>query len=479
MPDVATNSSGWLGVNNPSLAVLPLASDASADARYFSDGVTEDIVTELSRFRELAVVRVGELSSNDPAQVARLLDVRYVLRGSIRHAGNRVRISIQLLDPGAGMQVWADRHDGLIENLLDLQAEIAARIAASITSEIEWSEVRGAHRHDATNATAYDLALRAGAKLLAGVAANDAMLLSDAIALAEQAARVDPRCRRALSVLAMAYCRRGVLQGIGPQGTADLTAADAAARRLRELDASDHAAYAIIGHVAMRRLRHDEAISNLRRAHELNPNDIVTLRWLSWEESNLGLAEDARGHARLALRLGPRDRNIDLTHWALALAEYVAGNNAQCLLQARQAIGLNPQFIGHRILLAACLAETGALVEASSHVADIKKFAPGLFESRLGGRTYFVDPKMTERYRKALRLAASAASSVPSGLTPREREVLHLVAAGLSNPRIADRLALSEHTVKRHVANILTKLDLPTRAAAVAEAARLGMLGVR
>jgi DNA-binding NarL/FixJ family response regulator len=161
------------------------------------------------------------------------------------------------------------------------------------------------------------------------------------------------------------------------------------------------------------------------------------------------------------------------------LAEYVAGNNAQCLLQARQAIGLNPQFIGHRILLAACLAETGALVEASSHVADIKKFAPGLFESRLGGRTYFVDPKMTERYRKALRLAASAASSVPSGLTPREREVLHLVAAGLSNPRIADRLALSEHTVKRHVANILTKLDLPTRAAAVAEAARLGMLGVR
>ena len=64
------------------------------------------------------------------------------------------------------MQVWADRHDGLIENLLDLQAEIAARIAASITSEIEWSEVRGAHRHDATNATAYDLALRAGAKLL-------------------------------------------------------------------------------------------------------------------------------------------------------------------------------------------------------------------------------------------------------------------------------------------------------------------------
>jgi TolB-like protein/DNA-binding CsgD family transcriptional regulator/Tfp pilus assembly protein PilF len=477
MPDVATNGGSMLAVDRPSLGVLPLSSDASADARYFSDGVTEDIATELSRFRELAVVRVGELSSNDPAQVARLLDVRYVLRGSIRHAHNRVRISIQLLDPAAGIQIWADRFDGLIENLLDLQAEIASRVAASITSEIEWSEVREAHRHDATNATAYDLALRAGAKLLDGAAATDAVLLSDAIALAQQATTVDPRCRRALSVLAMAHCRRGVLQGIGPEGVSDLNAADAAARRLRELDPSDHAAYAIIGHVAMRRLRHDEAISNLRRAHELNPNEIVTLRWLSWEESNLGLPEHARAHAQLALRLGPRDRSIDLTHWALALAEYVAGDNTQCLLHARQAIGLNPQFVGHRILLAACLAETGAVAEASAQIAEIKRFAPGLFESRLNGRTYFAEAAMTERYRKALRLAASAVLPTINVLTARECEVLRLVATGLSNSRIADQLALSEHTVKRHVANILAKLDLPTRAAAVAEAARLGMLG--
>ncbi len=84
---------------------------------------------------------------------------------------------------------------------------------------------------------------------------------------------------------------------------------------------------------------------------------------------------------------------------------------------------------------------------------------------------------MTERYRKALRIAASAVLPAINVLTARECEVLRLVATGLSNSRIADQLALSEHTVKRHVANILTKLDLPTRAAAVAEAARLGMLG--
>ena len=154
-------------------------------------------------------------------------------------------------------------------------------------------------------------------------------------------------------------------------------------------------------------------------------------------------------------------------------------------MYARQAIGLNRQFIGHRVLFAACLAESGALADAGDHVAEIRRLAPGLFESRVGGRTYFADPVIADRYRRALRLAASAERPAAAGspaatavrvLSARECEVLRLVATGLSNPQIASRLGLSEHTVKRHVANILTKLALPTRAAAVAEAARLGML---
>jgi adenylate cyclase len=484
---VATKQGGTLTTDRPSLAVLPFTADSSADGRYFSDGITEDIVTELSRFRELAVVCASssfrlEPLSDDPARIARVLEVRYLLRGSIRHAGNQLRITGQLIDPASGHQIWADRYDGSIENLLDLQAEIAARIVASIVGEIERSELDHAHRHQTTNAAAYDLALRAGALLAMGAAPSNAELLTEAIRLAQEAVSVDPHCRRALSVLATAHCRRGVIDGIGESGADDLAAADAAARRLRELDPSDHAAYAILGHVAMRRLRHDDAISNLRRAHELNPNDVTTLRWLSWEESNLGLAETARLHAQLALRLGPRDRAIDLTHWALALAEYVGGDIAQCLAHARQAIGLNRQFLGYRILFAACLAESGALADARTHAAEIMRLAPGLLESRLNGRTYFAAPATSERYLRALRLAASAElpaapAKAASVLTGRELEVLRLVAAGLNNPRIARRLALSEHTVKRHVANILMKLELSTRAAAVAEAARLGILG--
>ena len=137
------------------------------------------------------------------------------------------------------------------------------------------------------------------------------------------------------------------------------------------------------------------------------------------------------------------------------------------------------------------MAESGALAEAGAHVAEIRQLAPGLLDSRIGGRTYFADAAMAERYRQALRKAVAAprsggetgvkqqarAAGAASVLTARELEVLRLVAEGLSNPQLATRLALSEHTVKRHIANILTKLALPTRAAAVAEASRLGLLG--
>ena len=190
----------------------------------------------------------------------------------------------------------------------------------------------------------------------------------------------------------------------------------------------------------------------------------------------------------------------------MALAAYVAGDHASCLDNVRRAIALNRQFAGHYILLAACLATTGEIAAAREAVSTIMGLAPGLIESRLDGKTYFVDPSTSERYLGALRRAAgdlvsvrSTAAAPPSAatsgnppapasqdrpdlpstldaLTEREREVLRLVAQGLNNAGIAAALELSEHTVKRHVANILGKLDQPTRAAATALAARHGLV---
>ncbi len=481
---------GQAADDRPSIAVFSYtnAGDSNADP-YFSEGITDDIVLELSRYRELLVIcrgwrpDAGEVPAS--RDLARQLGVKYGLHGSIRRMGDRLRITSALVDVSTGDQLWADRQDGLIGDLLDIQTTIASRVAASIAPEIEKLEQRRAERRPIHDVAAYDLALRAGALIERGLAPADADLLSQAIRLAQQAVALDPSCQRAHYALAWGYCRRGVIGGIRKERWADLEAANAAALRLRALDPGDYSAYAILGHLQMRRLRHQEAIENLRRAHELNPSHLTTLRWLSWEESNLGLVDDARHHGELALRVGPRDRAIDLSYWVLALAAFVAGDREACLREARRAMALNPQFSGHKIILAACLAESGRLSEAAEIVRALAEAEPELLHSRLSGQTYFAVPELAARYVGALRLAAEAASDKAKGAAPsrgsdplsgREKQILGLVAQGLSNPRIAVELGLSEHTVKRHVANILLKLALPTRAAAVAEAARLGIL---
>ena len=486
----------------PSIAVLRFGNLGGDPAqRSLSDGITEDIITELSCFREISVTARGSSFScedfaGDVKRVARELGVRYVLMGGVRRAENRLRLTVRLLDGASGDQIWADRFDGALDDVLTLQEEIARRIVGSIAPELHFAEQRRAERMAGSDVQAYDLALNAAALIQHGVAVGEAAPITEGIALARKGVALDPLCLRAHYAIAWGHCRRGAMGFFGAQASDDFAAADAAAQRLRELDSQNHAAYAILGHVAMRRLRHDEALANLREAHRLNPNDVATLRWLSWEESNFGLAEDAKRHADLALSLSPRDRSVDVTYWTAALAAFVAADHAACLEYARRAIALNRPFAGHHILLAACLAELGEVAEARQVIETIRALAPGLIESRLSGSTYFAVPALAERYLRALRSAAGerapappAAQRVPpytaaektelpgslDALTEREREVLRLVAQGLSNGGIADKLALSDHTVKRHVANILTKLDLPTRAAATALAVRHGL----
>jgi tetratricopeptide (TPR) repeat protein len=241
---------------------------------------------------------------------------------------------------------------------------------------------------------------------LRGVAAADTALMSDGIATAKRAIAMDPNCRRGYYSLALGYCRRGAMAYFSREAQADYDRANAAAERLHELDPSNHLAYAILGHIAMRRLRHEDSLANLRQAHELNPNDVTTLRWLSWEESNFGLADEARKHAELSVRLSPRDRFIDFSYWAWALACYVAGDHAACIAHARRAIALNRHFTGHHPLLAAALAEAGEITEARAVAAELAEAAPGLLESRLAGQSYFTSHDLAERYRCALEIAA-------------------------------------------------------------------------
>ncbi|MBV8912097.1 MAG: hypothetical protein JOZ05_03525, partial [Acetobacteraceae bacterium] len=271
-----------------------------------------------------------------------------------------------------------------------------------------------------------------------------------------------------------------VEQADADRGRRDLE--ESAAARLRGLEPSSYAAHAIGGHVAMRQGRHAEALESLRYAHSLNPNAVLTMRWLAWEESNHGLAEQARDHAEQSLRLSARDHFVYLGHWSLALALWVGRDPAAATEHVRRAVALTPRFGGYYLLLAACLAEQDRLEEAQEAVARVRQNCPGLLESRLSGKTYFAVPELAARYGEALRRAdrgrANRTAAPPpalAALTLREREVLRQVARGLSNAEVGEALGISEHTAKRHIANILLKLDLPTRSAAATLAGRHGL----
>lgn len=303
-----------------------------------------------------------------------------------------------------------------VDDILEVQEAIAARMVASIVPEIRYAEQNRAERLPVRDVRAYDLALRAHAAISRGVAASDPALLSKGIPVAQRAIVLDPSCRRAYFALAFGYCRRGAMGHFGPEARSDHDAADGATMRLRALDPSNHLAYAILGHIAMRRLCHQEALANLRQAHRLNPNDVATLRRLSWDESNFGLADQAREHAELSIRLSPDNRFIEFSYWAWALACYVGADHAGCIPNACRAIALNRQFSGHYLLLAAGLAEAGEVREARVVASEIARMAPGLLQTRLAGTTYFVAPELNARCRLALEMPESGATSPGASL---------------------------------------------------------------
>ncbi len=396
----------------PSIAVLPfLDRSPETDQRSLCEGIADDIITELARFRDIVVIARSstfniETSARTIPEIARDLGVRYVLEGGVRRAGERLRITAQLDDGISGSQLWAERYDGELGDVLRLQEEIARQIVGSIAPELDVADERRASRAHIESLEAYDLALRATALVRRGFVARDEALVAEGIACGSRAVELDPHCAKGHLALAHGYCRRAAANPFKPSAERDLELAEDAAHRLRELDPLDHAAWAVLGHIAMRRLRHQESLASLREAHRLNPNDVWTLRWLSWEESNHGLAEDAIAHAELALRLSPRDRLIDMSHWALALGSWVAGDLERSLEHGRRAISLNARFTGHAVVVVATMTELGLAEEARAIMARILEADPVFLKTRLGGRTLFAVPALAERYVRALRAAA-------------------------------------------------------------------------
>jgi adenylate cyclase len=351
----------------PSLAVLPFTDlSASVDHEYFFDGITEDIITELSRFPSLVVLARNSSfkeKSADVCAVARELGVRYLLEGSLRKAGRRMRVTVQLLDAGTGSHLWAEHYDRTIEDVFVTQVDVTRSIAAAVVPQVELAEMAQARRTH-SNGNAAQLAWQARHLYTEGVRTGQPAYMLEAISAARQVIAAEPLLLNAHSVLANAYWHCHLYRW-GPNPANALDEMWSAVESMQKIDALDYRTLTYCGIARVFRGEQERGLADLRRALEVNPNAAITLMWLSWAEVASGFGEDARTHALWCLRLSPRDHRITNPHLVLALASYSACDYAEAVRWSGLAIQSRPATPIGRAIMIACCGRAGDLNRAS------------------------------------------------------------------------------------------------------------------
>jgi adenylate cyclase len=396
--------------DKPSIAVLPFQNMSDdSEQEYFADGLVEDMITELSRFREFAVIARNSTffykgKPLDVSQVARDLRVRYVLEGSVRKIGNRVRVTAQLVDAVTNEHLWAERYDREQADVFDLQEEITHTVVASIAPQIDLAEIARSRR-DTTSFHAWQLARRAAGLFSEAMSSGNAILMQQTIAACEEAITADANSLAAHFTLFLAHwvCH---LYRWGDQPDSALDKAWAAAERMTDINFQDERTLTARGWVRLRRGEYRGCLADLRRAHEVNPNYAFALIALGFAEATMGMAQEAEAHAQLALRLSPRDYGIGIAHLALAMAHFIQCNYDEAARWCESAIQAQHRAPIRRALMIACSALAGDMTRARSEIAVLDGFAPGFIASVFRGQNpVFTRKEDMENLLGGLRLA--------------------------------------------------------------------------
>jgi adenylate cyclase len=377
--------------DKPSIAVLPFQNmSGDQEQEYFADGLVEDIITELSRFHEFAVIArnstffyKGKLL--DVSQVARDLKVRYVLEGSVRKVGKRVRVTAQLIDALTNEHIWAERYDREQADVFDLQEEVTHTVVASIAPQINLAEVVHSRR-ETRNLNARQLAWRAeGLFQDAALNAGNGELMQKTITACEDAIAADPDSLVPYNVLGFAHfiCH---LYRWGDRPEAALDRAWSVCERMTTIDSQNERTLELRGCIRFHRGEHDGGLADLRRACEINPNYTPALIVLAFVEAKAGMAQEAVSHARLALRLSPRDYRIGTAHLALAMAHFTLQDYAEAMGWCESAIQVSHRAPIRRALMIACSARAGDMARALSEIAVLNSFAPNFIASLFRGQ---------------------------------------------------------------------------------------------
>jgi adenylate cyclase len=364
--------------DKPSVAVLPFDNMGSGEEQqYFGDGISDDIITELSRFRQLRVLaRNSSFQFRGPnvdvGRVSRELGIQYILEGSVRRLGNRIRITSQLIDASSGHHVWADRFDRPLEELFDVQDHVVRTIVGTLVGRLQADRADRAKRKPPTSLVAYECVLRGDA-----LPVYDAASEAEARRLFKRAIELDPEYAKPYALLAFALCREWYLDMSGSSDAA-LDQALALAKRAVELDDGQETCLAALGFVHMHRHSYDLAEHYYTRALALNPNN-PTVR------ANLG---------DLYLRLGEPAKCLDYFKEAKVVDPFFApkwywgpvGSAYFVTHQYDDAIAAFARYPSTRFwgpaYLAACYALTGNIDRSKHHAAEVLRLLPEFSISR-------------------------------------------------------------------------------------------------
>jgi TolB-like protein len=366
--------------DKPSIAVLAFENMSDDPGQeFFSDGISADIITALSRSPWLFIIARNTTftykgESVDVRRVAAELGVRFVLEGSVRRAGERVRVTAQLIDGLTGGHVWSDRYDGRIEDVFDLQDEITRQVVAQVQTIVHRSTIEEpVERLNRPDLTVWELTMRSW-HLLYDFTPE---AYASAKTLLERALALDPESAEAHMMLSLINHHIAIL-GFAPDPTPAMEAAYALGRRATQLDGRNEYAHWALGISCWGLHRLDEGIAALERAVELNPNCSLAYGSLGTALAIAGRTEEAIANQEIAIRTNPRDPSIFFRFSGLALAHYMADDFDAAIHWAERAIHRMPRWYLSHFLLVASREALGQSEEARGAVQACRAVLGGI-----------------------------------------------------------------------------------------------------
>ncbi len=392
--------------DKPSIAVLPFENlSGDPEQEYFADGLAEDIITGLSRFHWFFVIArnssfVYKGKAVDVKQIAHELGVQYILEGSVRKAGNRVRIAAQLIDAPSGHHVWAERYDRDLEDIFAVQDEITEAITGAVAPSFIQSEVRRAERKTPGNLDAWDYTMRGYWRLWRLGKAD----IAEARRLFEVACELDPTSATAYSGLAQAWLFEVYYQWAKDPREARASALKAAQQAVA-LDGGDAWAQTLLGFAYMYMRKPDDGVTACRQALDLNPNLAFAEGILACCHAFRGDYDDAVTHAERAERLSPRDPQRVVWYQARAHAALGTEQYEEAAIWAKKSIEASPEMPAGWRVLASCYGHLGRIEEATTALQEVLRLYPDLTIESIRASHPSIRPEHVEIYVEGLRKA--------------------------------------------------------------------------